>query len=584
MYRPRHRRPFARHFATNAFSWIGDVERLAPHLKWEGEIHRLARTIVVALAGLATAAAASPADERSSGRRELSDQPRLVIQITFDQLRGDLLRRYAGAFRFGFRRVLQGGTWIRRGDVDHALTVSYPGHATLATGLYPSHHGLNANEWWIRKGDRWTEQDAADDPTVSMLGEPGRIGPSPRRLAATTIGEWLKRQDPRARAIALGTSTIAIVYGGQHPDGDYWYDSHAAGFTTSTYYANALPKWLVSFNSADLPAFKAQAWDLTVPAAQRSLALPDNTPFESDGKHNVFPHVFAVERNRVDPGEQPQSYGGWFGGTPLKDEALFALAARAVDGERLGQEGHTDYLALDVDSTDSVGHEYGPRSLEQLDTLLRLDRALGKFLEHLDSVIGPRRYVIAISADHGVADPPEQHGLHRVTKPELEALLDRVEEVAKAPHPTEAQRIADIVRELKRAPFVDDAYTERQLAEPSTDPLIRLFQKSFRAGQTPDYPLWSQRDRPYHPARYGITTSFKPGVVFDYATGVHGSPFSYDRDVPIIFYGANVPRRRMERGGRTVDVAPTLAALAGIRTPGGLDGKALPLRGPGKHR
>ena len=102
------------------------------------------------IAGIAVALLISPAWASA-----LVDKPMLVVQITADQLRGDLLERYRSVLTDGFARIENGGYWIRRGEVDHGLTLSFPGHATLATGMYPSHHGLTANEWWENQKGTW---------------------------------------------------------------------------------------------------------------------------------------------------------------------------------------------------------------------------------------------------------------------------------------------------------------------------------------------------------------------------------------------------------------------------------------------
>jgi hypothetical protein len=136
---------------------------------------------------------------------EKSDQkPLLVVQITADQLRGDLLDRYSAALQLGFGRLEQNGYWIHRGDVDHALTLSFPGHATLATGIFPSHHGLTANEWWVQSKGAWAE--VAVDDRHKTLDAPKREVVSPVNMTASTLGEWIKAADSRSKSVCLGMS------------------------------------------------------------------------------------------------------------------------------------------------------------------------------------------------------------------------------------------------------------------------------------------------------------------------------------------------------------------------------------------
>lgn len=503
----------------------------------------------------------------AGGTAHAEERPRLIVQMTFDQLRGDLLQRYDPAFTGGFRRVLDQGWWVKNGEAAHGITVSFPGHGTLATGLYPSHHGYTANEWWMQVGDQWGSVSVAGDPTVRVLGREGQGGQSPRHFEASSIGDWVKSAGPGAKSVAIGSDAV-IVYAGRKPDGAYWFDGAAGGFTTSTFYAAARPGWVDQLNAriAALP----REWTSKVPEHWRKLAdhpnrCPPMQPLAS------FPH-------RFDPASG--SALSWVSSTPLVDEELLRQVGNIVRAEQLGSDSTPDYLAVVVSSTDSVGHEYGPVSEEQLDTLLRLDAALGVMLDDLDRIVGKDRYVVAISADHGSVDPPEQRCVRRVTTPEIEALLDRVETIATAHAGSQEELTDKIVEELTKAPFIGDVYTESILARaPESDWKAQLMKRSFRPGRITDFPLWTNKPRPHHPARYGIFVQFKEGMIFDHARSVHGSPYAYDRLVPVIFYGAGVPARRLDEGGRTVDVAPTLAALAGVPHPSNLDGKAL-LAGP----
>jgi predicted AlkP superfamily pyrophosphatase or phosphodiesterase len=451
-----------------------------------------------------------------------------------------------------------------RHDVDHGLTVSFPGHATLATGMYPTHHGLTANEWWQKVGDRWTSPDVTDDSSFQLLGDTAHgIGASPRYLLATTLAEWVKQADPHARAIALGSNRIPIAYGGRRADAVYWHDAGLNLFTTSTFYTPRMVDWVKTFNETALPHFEQRTWTLTVPAEFRALAPVEPAAF---WHRRGFPHVYDSESVTTDG--RPRPYPARFSGTPMKDEALFALATRAVDAESLGQRGSLDYLAIDVGTTDDVGHTYGPRSLEQLDVLVRLDRALEAFLDHLDASVGRDHYVVALSADHGVAEPPESvPGGRRIATAEIDSLLDRVDRIVPRFRGSRDALADSIAAVLVRSNFVADAYTERRLSQPSTDPYVGLYQRAFRRGHTGDFPLWGAKPHEYHPARYGVFVRFKPDMIFDYAVAVHGSPYPADRDVPILFYGAGIHQGSRETGGRTVDVAPTLAAPPDCQLP-----------------
>jgi predicted AlkP superfamily pyrophosphatase or phosphodiesterase len=504
-------------------------------------------------------------------------KPLLIVQITADQLRGDLLDRYRSALPNGFGRIEAQGYWVHAGNVDHALTLSFPGHATLATGMHPARHGLTGNEWWVEKDGKWGEVDVSRDERYKVIDAPKRPGVSPAKLLVSTLGEWTKSSNPHAKSVALGTGNpIPMAYAGHHADAAYWYDSSINEFTTSTYYAPRLASWVAAFNRHALASFQKPEWTLTVAAEEVKLANRDDDPNERFGRNNTFPHSYAAESRPASGGSSPIEYSAWWDGTPLKDEALLALAAAAVDAEKLGQRNVVDYLAIDLGSTDDVGHDFGPLSLEQFDTLKRLDRALGGFLDHLDATVGRGRYVLALSADHGVVDPTDPGVNGRIVKTaEIEALLDQIEQAAKQENLPRVALEQKMVAILKNADFIADAYTEERLSQPSTDPFILLYANAMRRGLTTDFPLWTRKERLFHPAGYNIVVRFKENAVIDAAAAVHGSPYAQDRLVPIIFAGAGIRHGEETVGARTVDVAPTLAAAAGISAPKGLDGHTI---------
>ena len=372
-------------------------------------------------------------------------KPKLIVQITFDQLRGDLLERYRPAFTGGFKRVLDEGWWVRQGDTAHGLTVSFPGHATLATGMHPAHHGLNANEWWQEVGGRWRPVSVVEDKRYAMIG--AGTGVSPRQMTASSLADWVKAASPAGKAIGIGSDSV-IAYGGLTPDAVYWFDPAAGGYASSTFYPARRPGWVDTLNKnlAGMP----RSWALDVPLQWRSLAahpqrcaaFEPGKPWPTNGRM-LGPHRYSPEG-----GDTPDKHLSWLGGTPFLDVALLEQTAQIVQAEQLGSDAATDYLAISVGATDSVGHEYGAVSLEQLDNLLRLDRALGAMLDGLDRTVGKGRYVLAISADHGVADPPEEKCIHRVTGPEIDAVLDRVEAIARAHRGKRSELVDKVVTEL----------------------------------------------------------------------------------------------------------------------------------------
>ena len=544
---------------------------------------------VTALAALATLAPAcrAPAVQRAAGRASASAAPRLVVLVAVDQLRGDLLPLYAPAFTGGLRWLLAEGRHFPEARIVHTPSNSMPGHVTLATGAHPRRHGIVDNGFFEQADSggpaRYTMAVADSLERIVGASEPGV---SPRRLLTTGLADWVLAHDSGAVAAAISMNEYgALLHAGRGAERRhvFWYSPAVGRFVTSTYYASEYPAWVESFNARLGETYlKDSVWTSTVPAAVRALALPDSGRYEHDHVHTAFPHRFAAERDSV----WKPTFASWLYFTPYPDAAALALARDAVRTLRLGQRGPTDYLSVTLGGTDHVGHWYGPRSQEQLDNLLRLDRALGEFLEYLDASVGHGNYVLALSADHGVADIPEAlpapaafefgtgAGL-RVSEEAVERLFDTLSAAARREATPAAARSA--VREiLRRQPFVAAVMTREELADTAgapADSFVTLFRNGFHPRRTPARPLVSHRNGSL--ARYGLTARLAPGAVVGDVPAEHGSPYEYDRRVALVLFGTGVSPGVDSRAVYTVDVAPTLAALAAVPVGATVDGRAL---------
>lgn len=552
-------------------------------------------TVAIALRCASTggAAAKAPAAGRDSGR------PALVVMVAVDQLRADLLDRYDAAFDGGFRRLRQQGVWFTNTLVDHAITVSHPGHATLATGMHPGHHGIVDAAFYAGPPGQRVFTDAVDDPAAPIVngpivkGKPALPGASPRQFLATTLAEWVASASPDARVVAVGSGRFSSLLHAGRAKGDvYWYDGDAGRYVTSSYYRGADADWVARFNTEALPSFikAAATWQNEVPEPLRRLAGPDAAAWEADHQHTTFPHALSelVKPERLD---EPAVLARWFSTMPGLDQATLALAATGVDALQLGRRGVTDYLGIVSSQVDDIGHWYGPSSQEQLDNLRRLDRALGDFFDHLDATVGANRWVVALSADHGIPDIPEERlarGEHarRVKGEEFTPVLAKVRTERERSGATGAagataatpETLADRVAALvKTADFVAAAMTPKDLfgSPASDDPYVTLYRHSARPDRIPRYPFFDFDSGRSLVAESGVSVRLAEGAMPDLDPAVHGSPYLYDRSVPLVFMGPGVAPGRRTEPARTIDVAPTLARLAGIPVPEGLDGRPL---------
>jgi predicted AlkP superfamily pyrophosphatase or phosphodiesterase len=508
--------------------------------------------------------------------------PKLIVLITIDQFRGDLLERYDKAFTGGFRRLLDRGFRYTRATVDHAPTNSYPGHVTIATGAFPKRHGIIDNSWVeIVEGSPAMTGGAAD-ATEKIVGFPNMPGVSPNKLLVTGLADWVLAQDKNAVVVSLSSNEYgSLLHSGKSRGHTYWFSPEAGQFVTSTYYQKNDPAWIEKFNRDAMPKFINQkTWNNTVPEKFQKLAFPDATKFEFDNIHNTFPHIFEKEVSK----EEAKSAGAladWFYFSPFMDEAALSLTKIAVSELKLGQRDSTDYLSLTLGATDSIGHRFGPLSLEQLDNLMRLDRGLDKLFKFLDKQIGADKYIVAVTGDHGASDIPEHQiekgqKAFRVTEKDMDSLLEEVNKYAVTVRDKPENVRSEIARMAEKYEFIADAITRDELAaKENKNEFLELYRNSFYPGRSPIYPVVSQKFPSF--VSYGIRVRLAENAVPFFAPSNHGTPNFYDRHVALIFMGKGIKDGTSQASARTVDVAPTLAARGKINIPVEIDGRELSL-------
>lgn len=533
------------------------------------------------LTGPANAPGALPgagAHRDDPGETRRQEAPRLAVLLVVDQLRADLLDRYADVFTGGLARLREGGFHFRHTTHDHAITLTAPGHATLSTGTLPWKHGVVANAWFKQDGGSWQAVENVLDPSRPLVHDASLVGASPRVLERDGLGDWLAAAHPDARTVSVSAKARAAVLMGPRSGGlAVWFDEVDGRFVTSTHYAEAEPDWLADFNRAVLPTMGGDwVWRLEVPVRYRPLARPDPAPYEGDGVHTTFPHRYEDHAYLVDQG-QPWV---WWATTPELDRATRLLAQRAAEEAELGADSVPDLLAISLSQTDRVGHAYGPLSLEQLDNLYRLDREVGALLDWLDQRYGRQGYVLALTADHGVADNPEAVRARggealRVSRDSALVLQQRLNEVAAQVGAAGARDLPEaLVRTLPEISWVAQAWSTGSLAE---------LREATRSGAPPPDSMALFQARSHFPGRYTgllarqeVELRLTPNTLtWAYPRGTtHGSPYLYDRQVPFILLGGGIPAGATDRRASTTDVAPTLARILGIPFPRDLDGVA----------
>ncbi|MCA9690012.1 MAG: alkaline phosphatase family protein [Nannocystaceae bacterium] len=529
-------------------------------------------------------------------------RPALVVLVVVDQMRASYLERFADAWPKdqGMHRLLDRGVRFDHAVIEHAWTNTGPGHATLVTGVHPSRHGVVLNHWYEPTLGR--EITLAEDPQVALVGTPaiaGAPGRSPFQLEREAVGDWLKAQSPESQVLTIAAKPRAsIMMGGKRPDDAYWYEPDAGALASSTYYAAT---GAVIESPAILEAGLLGGWrPIAQPEVYKALAGPDRVDSEAEGAASVFPYRFVRDPGKVTVRER-EAYNRRVRFTPFTDALTLEFALDELERRGLGADEHPDLLLLGFSAGDYIGHAFGPDSHELVDYFLRLDGFIGRLLERLDEQVGRDRYALVLTSDHGVMSMPEilrarGQGLQRQAFRWLaddyraavsEAVLTVLSQMGLPPtglrhvngygvwldpslaklHGIDRRVLLDVVARAVRAlPHVEDVFTATEL-DPDEQgglhnarPWIIEYRRSFFRGRSPD-----------------LAIRFGPWVLADAeARGTdHGSPYMHDAHIPLVIVRPGVPAGVVGERVSMVDVAPTLAALLGIRAPADLDGQSL---------
>ena len=535
----------------------------------------LRKTVLISLVAIVLVGWSTPLKpEATSG---FPTRPKLVVVLVIDQFRYDYLMRFRPYFvKGGFNRLLDGGAVYTDCRYDYATTTTGPGHATLLTGAYPNTHGIIENDWYDRRQKR--EVYCVQDLNTRIVADQKKASPtpgySPRNLMASTLGDELRMAtDFRAKAVSISVKDrAAVLMGGHEPSGAYWYDVGSGRFVSSTYYMPALPAWADEFNQkSPVSQFCGKKW--------QALA---ETP-GGDGK------VFSeFKPSAGEPCPDPK-YLGWLEDTPYMNQIELAFATEAIRSEKLGQGPETDLLTLSLSVNDYVGHQFGPYSPEASDMTLRTDRALAKFFDDVDKLVGLDNVWIALSADHGVAPTPafiQEHnlGLGMAQPASIRSAAEKALTQAFGPGPwiedqDEAYLYLNQETLTKRNIPESKAEEVAAVAAASLPEVAAAFTRTqFMTGSLPHNPLARKAANSFNSKRSGdVFLVFAAYTVpTNYPTGTtHGTPWSYDAQVPLIFWGSAFKPGFYANACQPIDLAVTLAARLGLTQPSGAQGTPL---------
>lgn len=519
-----------------------------------------------------------------------NEAPKLVVGIVVDQMRYEYLYRFQSKYgEGGFKRLLSEGFNVRNGHYNYAPTVTGPGHASIYTGSTPAIHGVIGNEWYDK--DLKKDVNCVEDPRYTPVGSSGNGDVSPWRMLSTTVTDELKLfTQKRAKVVGVSFKDRgAVLPAGHMPDGAYWYDGATGNFITSTYYKTSLPQWVQKFNQQRLPEkYLSQQWATLLPVSQYVESGPDNTPYEKalGGKAQpVLPYDLASLR-------KPNDYSLIYG-TPFGNDLLTEMAKAVLAGEDLGADNITDFLTISYSSTDALGHSVGPNAVEIQDMYLRLDKNIQDLLKTLDAKVGAGNYTLFLTADHAVADVAQYMTDNRIpagyfnTKKVAGALNEHLQQYFPGKNIIETISGGQVF--FDQEVFESDpkaSGVELLIATELTvnfllkqDGVANVYSENvIRQSQYDEGGAKGMIVRGYHAKRGGdVVILLEPGwyPAGDPRGTTHGSPWSYDTHVPILFFGNGIKKGSTVRHHDITDIAPTISTLLNIKFPSGCTGEPI---------
>ena len=523
----------------------------------------------------------------------IMEPPKLMLVISVDQMRYDFLERFQPYFKHGFRRLLAEGAVFSKAHHEHSLNGTSPGHATIATGCYPTNHGIIENDFFNpRTGDI---EYSVEDTAVQVIGvaHSGKLkGMSPAKLWKPTMGDRLKAKSPQSKVYGVAfKDRSSILLAGKKADAAYWYDNLSSRFVSSDWYGKAYPEWAKTLVGKEMMKTEIEAgWQKKMPESDYSVSREDDFEREMGQFIPTFPHT----RERMGPGI-PSSWRNtlmlW--NTPFGDAFAIEFAKALIENEGLGMDAHPDLLLLSCSTADAVGHHFGPYSQEVQDYYMHLDDYLGGLFDFLDQKVGAANYAVALSSDHGSARMPEdlaRQGLDakRISQTQFEADMDAVEKQLqtelKLTQPLfyfySPQGLSLNYLET-REKGINDTRLRKKVAAAlkSIDYIVETYiaeelQKGIKAKKS--YQSWFQRS--YHLERGNeIKMLFKKFYLVAYKENgtTHGTPYEYDSNVPLVLMGKPFPKGNYPQPVATVDIAPTILKALGIKRLRGMDGKVI---------
>ena len=514
-------------------------------------------------------------------------KPKLVIGIVIDQMRYDYLTRFADRYgKDGFNRILKNGFSLENAHYNFTPTYTAVGHASIYAGTSPSNHGIISNNWY----DKVLKKSiyCVDDANYKTIGNQGIEGKkSPLRLYTTTIADQLQlAQNMQGKTIGIAIKDrSAILPVGHTANAAYWYDAgNKNQWITSSFYMEELPDWVKAFNSNNkADAYLNETWETLYDINTYSQSRADNNIYENNlnGQEKpVFPKDLKKLREQNDNFSLIKTI-------PAGNTYTVDFAKAAIKGEQLGKSKFTDFLAVSFSSTDYVGHRYGVAAVETEDTYLRLDKDLAHFFNFLDTEVGKENYTLFLTADHAAVHVPSylqslKIPAHYLNTKKLKKFLSNITQ--KYFNSKELiENVSNYQIFLDQEKIEALGFNKNTVAQRLADEVLS-FDKIYKAVTAETLQTTNFTEGIMHSLQQGYNPKFSGDVLmipypatlnYSRKGTSHGSGYSYDTHVPVIFYGNGIKKGASKKTYKIIDIAPTISNLLKIEAPNGTSGKII---------
>ena len=509
--------------------------------------------------------------------------PKLMVGIVVDQMRYDYLVKFYNKYgEDGFKRLMNNGYNFKNVHFNYIPTYTAVGHTSIYTGTTPENHGIISNNWYDKELKKSIY--CVDDSNYSTIGAKTGGEKSPYRMVTTTVTDQLKlAQNMNGKSIGIAIKDrSAILPAGHTANAAYWFEGKDEGkFISSSFYMDKLPNWVNQFNNnGKANSYLNETWDTYYDISTYNETLPDNNPYEGIFKGKTaptFPYNLAELRKLNGNYDLLKTI-------PSGNSITTDFAIAAIEGENLGKSEFTDFLAISYSSTDYVGHKFGVNAKELEDTYIRMDFEIKRLLEYLDSNVGSDNYTVFLTADHAAVQVPAylndlkipagyfnskdfSNELNKITELNFgtSEIIENIsnyqiflnKEKLKALNLNQHKVTQTIVDEIINYKDIYKAVSANTLQNTSFNGgILKTLQNGYNQKLSGDI----------------LLIPYPSTISYSYTGTTHGSGYSYDTHVPLIFYGKGIKKGVSQKYHPIIDIAPTISRLLDIENPNGNTG------------